>query len=47
MPSAGDSGVPSARVIGWAALRESKQYHGRPRRQDRQVPHGARHAITT
>ena len=47
MPSAGESGVPSVRVIGCVALRLSKQYQGRPRRQDRQLPHGARHARTT
>ena len=47
MPRAGDSGVPSARVMGRLALRESKQYQGRPRRHERQVPHGARQAITT
>ena len=46
MPSAGDSGVPS-RVIFWVALRESKQYQGRPRRQERQLPQGARQAMTT
>ena len=41
MPSAGDSGEPSVRVIFCWALRLAKQYQGRPRRQDRQLPHGA------
>jgi len=31
MPSAGESGVPSASVMGWAALWVSKQYQGSPR----------------
>ena len=26
--------------MGWAALALSKQYQGRPRRQDRHIPHG-------
>ena len=26
---------------------KAKQYHGRPRKHDRQVPHGARHAKIT
>src|SRR4051812_16154757 len=39
MPSAGDSSVPSSRVIFCVALNVEKQYHGRPRRQLRQVPH--------
>ncbi len=47
MPSALLSGVPSSSVMGCAALRESKQYQGRPRRQERQLPHGARQASTT
>ena len=34
-------------VIGWVALREAKQYHGRPRRQERQSPQGALQAMTT
>ncbi len=42
MPSAGESGVPSSRVIGWAALWVLKQYQGRPRRQARHCPHTAR-----
>jgi hypothetical protein len=46
MPSAGDSGVPSS-VIFWVALAELKQYQGRPRRQLRHCPQGARQAITT
>jgi hypothetical protein len=47
MPMAADSGVPSSRVIFWLALRLSKQYQGRPRRQERHCPHGARQARTT
>ena len=47
MPRAGLSGVPSPRVIFWAAVALSKQYQGRPRRHDRQAPHGARQAMTT
>jgi hypothetical protein len=47
MPMAAVSGVPSSRVIFWLALRLSKQYQGRPRRQERQRPHGARQARTT
>ena len=42
MPSAGDSSVPSSRVIFWVALKVAKQYHGRPRLQARQVPQTAR-----
>ena len=42
MPSAGDSTVPSSRVIFWVALWVLKQYHGSPRRQARQWPHTAR-----
>ena len=42
MPSAGDSGVPSASVIFCVALWVAKQYHGRPRRQERQCPQTAR-----
>ena len=42
MPSAGDSTVPSARVIFWAALWVAKQYCDRPRRQDLHWPHTAR-----
>ncbi len=47
MPRAAVSAVPSGRVIAWAAWRESKQYQGRPRRQDRHRPQGARQASTT
>ncbi len=42
MPSAGESSVPSARVIFWVALWVAKQYHGSPRLQARQLPHTAR-----
>ena len=42
MPSAGDSSVPSSSVIFCVALNVLKQYHGRPRRQLRHVPHTAR-----
>src|SRR5689334_5211858 len=42
MPSAGDSTVPSSRVIFWVALWVAKQYQGRPRRHARQLPHTAR-----
>ena len=42
MPKAGDSGVPSSRVIFCAALCVAKQYHGRPRLQARHWPHTAR-----
>src|SRR5438477_12138234 len=42
MPSAGDSGVPSASVIFWVALWVLKQYHGRPRPQARLRPNAAR-----
>lgn len=47
MPRAGESGVPSSRVMGWVALCVAKQYQGRPRRQARQVPHTARQLRTT
>ena len=47
MPKAGESGVPSASVMGWDALRLEKQYQGAPRRQERQVPQGARQAMIT
>ena len=47
MPSAGDSAVPSARVIFWVALWVEKQYQGRPRRHDRHSPHTARQLRTT
>lgn len=47
IPSAGDSGVPSSRVIDWVALCVLKQYQGRPRLQARQVPHTARQLRTT
>ena len=43
MPSAGDRATPPS-VIFCVAFCEAKQYHGRPRRQERQVPHGARQA---
>ena len=39
MPSAGESGVPSASVIFCVALCVEKQYHGRPRRHARHSPH--------
>ena len=42
IPSAGESSVPSSRVIFWVALNVAKQYHGRPRLQARQVPQTAR-----
>ena len=42
MPSAGESGVPSASVIFCVALCVAKQYHGRPRRHARHLPHTAR-----
>ena len=42
MPSAGESGVPSASVIFCCALCVEKQYHGRPRRHARHSPHTAR-----
>ena len=42
MPSAGDSGVPSASVIFCVALCVAKQYQGRPRLQARHWPHTAR-----
>ena len=47
MPSAGDSSVPSSRVIFWVALKVAKQYHGSPRRQARQSPQTARQFSTT
>ena len=47
MPSAGVNSVPSASVIGWLALKVSKQYHGRPRRHARQRPQTARQFSTT
>ena len=47
MPSAGESSVPSSRVIFWVALWVAKQYHGSPRRQARQLPHTARQLRTT
>ena len=47
IPRAGERGEPSARVIGCWALRLAKQYQGRPRKQDRQVPHGERQAMIT
>jgi len=42
MPSAGDSGVPSARVIFCRALCVLKQYQGRPRLHARHWPQTAR-----
>ena len=42
MPSAGESGVPSASVIFCVALCVVKQYQGRPRRHARHSPHTAR-----
>src|SRR6202041_3580421 len=47
MPRAGESGVPSARVIFCVALWVAKQYQGRPRRQARHSPHTARQFRTT
>ena len=47
MPSAGESSVPSSRVIFWVALKVLKQYHGSPRLQARQSPHTARQLSTT
>ena len=47
IPNAGDSGVPSAKVIFWVALCVAKQYQGRPRRQARHSPHTARQFKTT
>ncbi len=47
MPSAGDSAVPSARVIFCVALWVEKQYHGRPRRHERHWPHTALQLRTT
>jgi hypothetical protein len=42
IPSAGESTVPSVRVIFWVALWVAKQYQGRPRAQARHWPHTAR-----
>ena len=42
MPRAGDSTVPSSRVIFWVALWVLKQYHGRPLLQARHRPQTAR-----
>ena len=42
MPSAGESTVPSTRVIFWVALWVLKQYQGRPRLQARHCPQTAR-----
>ena len=42
MPSAGESSVPSSRVILWVALWVAKQYQGSPRVQARQLPQTAR-----
>ena len=47
MPSAGESGVPSASVIFCVALCVAKQYQGRPRRHARHSPHTARQFRTT
>ena len=47
MPRAGESAVPSARVIFCVALCVSKQYQGRPRRHDRHSPQTARQFKTT
>ena len=47
MPSAGESGVPSASVIFCVALWVAKQYQGRPRRHERHSPHTARQFKTT
>ena len=47
MPRAGDSSVPSSRVIFWVALKVAKQYHGSPRSQARQLPQTARQFSTT
>ena len=47
IPRAGESSVPSSRVIFWVALKVAKQYHGSPRRQARQLPHTARQLRTT
>jgi len=33
--------------MGWLAFRLEKQYQGRPRRQERQVPQGERQAMIT
>ena len=42
MPRAGDSSVPSSRVIFWVALWVLKQYFGSPFRHARHSPHTAR-----
>ncbi len=42
MPSAGDSSVPSSRVIFWVALKVLKQYFGSPLAQARHWPQTAR-----
>ena len=42
MPSAGESSVPSASVIFWAALWVLKQYQGLPLAQARHCPQTAR-----
>ena len=47
MPRAGESTVPSTRVIFWVALWVAKQYCGRPRRHDRHSPQTARQFRTT
>ncbi len=47
MPSAGESGVPSASVIFCVALWVAKQYQGRPRLHARHSPHTARQFKTT
>ena len=47
MPSAGLRAVPSSSAIFCVALWVEKQYCGRPRRQDRQLPHTARQFSTT
>ena len=47
MPSAGESSVPSCRVILWVALWVAKQYQGSPRVQARQPPQTARQLRTT
>jgi hypothetical protein len=47
MPSAGDSSVPSSRVIFCFALCVLKQYQGLPLRQARQSPQTARQFNTT
>ena len=47
MPRAGESSVPSSRVIFWVALWVAKQYHGSPRLHARQSPQTARQLSTT